>query len=305
MEGRDLKAILKLGRFPFVIGGLLLYLFGYMLAVSAGSEIDLTRFIFGYAVLFCAHLSVSYSNDLFDVETDAHTTATPISGGSKVLVERPDLIPVARSIALGLILISLALGALFVLTYDMHPAFFGLVLLGNLLGYYYSAPPVRLSHRGLGEAATTVTIGLLVPAMGYFVASGGLDGAFLVFVPAVLLYGIVFIIVVQLPDMEGDRLGGKPSIIVKRGRRFGYRVAAGAAALASLYFLVLGIVAPGASTIDLWVAFLCSLVPTGFAFAAAIVGDLRFEGAARSSTAVMGSLFLFNILFNAYMILGV
>ncbi len=304
MEREDLVAILKLGRFPFVIGGLLLYIFGYMVAVYGGSEADLTRFTFGYVVLFCAHLSVSYSNDLFDVETDAHTTATPISGGSKVLVDRPDLIPAARRIAIGLILASLVLGALFVLAYDMHPAFFGLVLSGNLLGYYYSAPPVRLSHRGLGEAATTVTIGLLVPAMGYAVASGGLDGSFLVFVPAMLLYGIVFIIVVQLPDMEGDRLGGKPSIIVKRGRRFGYTVAAGAAALASLYFLALWSLAPGAAPVDLGVAFLCSLVPTGFAFAAAIVGDPRFEGAARSSTATLGSLFAFNILFNAYMVLG-
>lgn len=304
MERKDLVDILKLGRFPFVVGGLLLYIFGFMLAVSAGAEADLARFLFGYAVLFCAHLSVSYSNDLYDVETDAHTTATAISGGSKVLVERPDLFPVARAIALGLILASLVLGVLFVWTYDMHPAFFGLVLLGNLLGYYYSAPPVRLSHRGLGEATTTVTIGMLVPAMGYFVASGGLDGAFLVFVPAVLMYGIVFIIVVQMPDMEGDRLGGKPSIIVKRGRKFGYRVAAAAAALASLYFLALGLVAPGASPVDLGVAFLCSLVPTAFALGAALRGDPRFEGAARSSTATMGSLFAFNILFNTYMVTG-
>jgi 1,4-dihydroxy-2-naphthoate octaprenyltransferase len=304
MSREDVVAILKLGRFPFVIGGLLLFTFGYLLAVHAGADADLTRFLLGYAVLFCAHLSVSYSNDLYDQEADRHTTPTPISGGSKVLVERPDLIPVARVIAVGLIVASIALGVLFAIAYEMHPAFLGLVILGNMLGFFYTAPPVMLAYRGLGETSTMVTIGLLVPAMGYFVASGGLDLAFWAMVPALLLYGMVFILIVQLPDMEGDARAGKPSIIVRRGRAFGYRTAAMAAFLASLYFVVLGLVAPDATAVDLDAAFLASLVPLGLTAGGALRGDTTFEGAARSATATMGSLFAFNILFNAYMLTG-
>jgi 1,4-dihydroxy-2-naphthoate octaprenyltransferase len=304
MDREDVVAILRLGRFPFVIGGLLLFTFGFLLAVHAGAGADLTRFLFGYAVLFCAHLSVSYSNDLYDREADRHTTPTPISGGSKVLVERPELVPAARIIAVGLIVASIGMGVLFSLAYDMHPAFLGLVLLGNGLGFFYTAPPLRLAYRGLGEASTMVTIGLLVPAMGYFVASGGLDLAFWALVPGLLMYGMMFILIVQLPDMEGDARAGKPSIIARRGRTFGYRVAAVAAALASLHFVVLDLVAPGATAVDLGAVFLASLVPLAFALAGAVRADPGFEGAARSSTASMGSLFAFNILFNAYMLAG-
>lgn len=304
MDREDISAILRLGRFQFVVGGLLLYIFGALLAAHAGYRVDLAQSAFGYAILFCAHLSVSYSNDLFDVEADRHTMATPISGGSKVLVERPDLRPAARSIALGLIASSLILGLAFVWTYPVHPAFFVLVVLGNLIGYYYTAPPLRLAYQGLGEVSTMVTIGLLVPAMGYFATSGSLDGVFLVFVPALLMYGLVFIVVVQLPDMEGDRLGGKNSIIVRHGRPFGYRVAVVAAALASLHFAVLGLVAPGILPVDPGATFLISLVPTAFAAAAAMVGDPGFKGAARSATAVMASLFAFNILFDFYMVMA-
>ncbi len=304
MDRGDVVDILRLGRFPFVVGGLLLYIFGTLLAVHAGHHLDLPRAALGYAVLFCAHLSVSYSNDLFDVEADRHTTATPVSGGSKVLVERPELRPLARAIALGLITASLTLGVVFALLYPVHPAFLGLVLGGNLLGYFYTAPPVRLAYRGLGEASTMVTIGLLVPAMGYIVTSGVVDWSFVVFVPALLMYGLVFILVVQLPDMEGDRLGGKPTIVVRRGRRFGYRGALAAALLASLYFALLDLVAPGVAPVDLRAALLVSLVPAAFTAGATARSDLSFEAAARSATAVMASLFLFNILFNVYMLTG-
>jgi 1,4-dihydroxy-2-naphthoate octaprenyltransferase len=39
--------------------------------------------------------------------------------------------------------------------------------MGNLVGWFYSAPPLRLAYRGLGEFSTAATVGFLVPAMGY------------------------------------------------------------------------------------------------------------------------------------------
>jgi 1,4-dihydroxy-2-naphthoate octaprenyltransferase len=305
MDREDVSAILRLGRFQYLLGGFFLFSVGYLLAVWAGADIDLGRFAFGYTVLACAHLSVSYTNDLFDAEADQYTTTTPFSGGSKVLVERPELRPVARVIGTGLILASLILGALFFWYYGIPPPYYGLVVLGNLLGYFYTAPPARLAYRGLGELATMVTIGLLVPAMGYLVASGGLDLAFLVFVPPLLLYGLLFIVTVQQPDMEGDLRGGKTTVIVRRGRLFGYLVAAVSASLASLYFLVVRVATPGASPVDLDGVFLLSLLPTTITIGVAIRGDVRFEGASRATTSSIGSLFTFVILLAVYLAAGI
>ena len=53
-------------------------------------------------------------------------------------------------------------------------SFFFLILSGNLLGWYYSAPPLKLSYRGFSEIATVLT-GFIVPGVGYVVLMGNID----------------------------------------------------------------------------------------------------------------------------------
>jgi 1,4-dihydroxy-2-naphthoate octaprenyltransferase len=99
--------IIKLGRFHFVFGGFLLFLFGALLAILSGASFDMQRFFFGYLIVFMAHLSVSYSNVCFDTEVDKHTIPSIFSGGTKILVESPELVAHSRMIAIFLILMSL------------------------------------------------------------------------------------------------------------------------------------------------------------------------------------------------------
>jgi len=84
---KNLKELIVLGRFHFVLGGLLLYTLGYLLAVSAGISFSMDLFLWGYAILFFAHLSVHYSNDFFDAKGDRISKPTLFSGGSGVLVK--------------------------------------------------------------------------------------------------------------------------------------------------------------------------------------------------------------------------
>src|SRR5690606_16511018 len=79
--------IIKLGRPQFVVGGFLLFCVGALLAVLFNAEFILSKFIFGYTILFTAHLALHYSNDYFDVNTDQYTSPTPISGGSGILIQ--------------------------------------------------------------------------------------------------------------------------------------------------------------------------------------------------------------------------
>ena len=183
--------LLRLGRFHFIPGGFILFCAGALLAVADGASFHLFRFSLGYSVLFCAHLSVSYSNDYFDVEADRHNSPTPFSGGSGVLTRRPELMPWAKAIACGLISASLVLAAVFQMLFGPPPGFLLIVLTGNAVGWYYSAPPLRLAYRGLGESAMMVTTGFLVPGFGYFVLNGGLGGEFILWALPMLLYGLL------------------------------------------------------------------------------------------------------------------
>jgi len=219
------RAFLRLCRPQFLVPGLFLYVLGYLIALAYGTAWDSGRFLFGYLVFFLAHFSLTFSNDYFDREADSYGAPSPISGGSGALSSHPELSRLAISLAVVLIILSLAAAVWFQLQYEPEWYFLPFVLAGNLLGLFYTAPPLRLAYHGLGEVATMVAAGIIMPGMGYLSASGGLDGSFLLLSLPLLAYGAFFIISVELPDVEGDRAGGKRNLLVRYGERTGSFVA--------------------------------------------------------------------------------
>jgi 1,4-dihydroxy-2-naphthoate polyprenyltransferase len=214
--------LLRLARPQFLIASLTLFIIGAFWAVLVGAPFSFLRMLLGYLVIMPAHLSVSFSNDYFDMETDKHGTPALFSGGSGILVENPKLRKSALWIALTLNLCSLLLGISFLVKYSYPIWFLGFVVVSNMLGWLYSAPPFRLAYRGFSELLTVFTSGFLVPGMGYLVMKGYLNGVGLFFMIPLLLYGLAFILAVEIPDMEADRLGRKNNWIARRGRKFGF-----------------------------------------------------------------------------------
>lgn len=236
-----LLTIIRLGRLRFLLLGLVLYLLGALLAVSSGAPLCLNRLTIGYLILAAGHLSMHYSNDYFDYEADLHTGPNALSGGSGILRINPELRGTALGLAVFLALLSVGLGALFTWLYTYPPAYFGLVIFANLLGWYYAAPPVRLSYRGLGEIATVLGVGVLMPLAGVLSIAGYVSPAFVVFMPVLLLYSLSFIVSVEQPDLEADRAGKKLTFVARRGRTTGFAVMAGANLAATVYLAFLAI----------------------------------------------------------------
>ena len=263
--------LLLLARPHFLIAGIILFLFGASWAILIGASFSLLRLIFGYLIVLTAHLSVSYSNDYFDVEVDRLSTPTLFSGGSGVLVNHPELKRHAKRIALALILCSLVLGILFLITYSYPFWFLLYVLIANMLGWFYSAPPLRLAYRGLGELSTAVTAGLLLPGMGYLVMMGHLNGDALIFVIPLMLYGLAFIIAVEIPDEEADRLGNKITLVARKGRSFGFTVLGASLLIATVYFFCLQWLYSHTYPLDFRLLGFLSLLPLG----AGVTGILK------------------------------
>ncbi len=113
----------------------------------------------------------------------------------------------AKWAAVALMTVSILLGYVFLIIYEFPSYFLAFAIGGNLLGWFYTAPPLRLAYNGLGEITTMITFGLLMPGAGYFVAMGTLDPAFFAYSVPFFLYGLVFITSVEIPDMEGDIAG--------------------------------------------------------------------------------------------------
>jgi len=219
-----MKSFFHLARLHFLIPGFMLYLMGYLLAILGGADYDFTKFVFGYFIFGTAHLSVSFSNDYFDRHTDRNSVKTAFSGGSKVLVTHPELESLALKTAILLFFSSIIANAFFTIIYSYPFWFFIFGLLGAFLGWFYSAPPLKLAYRGLGELFTIIAVGLLIPGMGYFLASSTIGPLLQVFILPLSCYGLFFIITVELPDIESDTIGQKKNLVVKFGRTAGKRI---------------------------------------------------------------------------------
>lgn len=294
--------LLRLARPHFLLAGLALFTLGASWAILLGTPFSPLRLLLGYLVFFPAHLSVSYSNDYFDVAADRHGTPGLFSGGSGILVNHPELRRPAKWIALMLMGCSLTMGVLFALIYSAPLWFLGYVLVGNLLGWFYSAPPLQFAYRGLGELATTIGAGLLVPGMGYLVTRGHLDRGWWLLALPLPLYGLAFILSVEIPDEEADRLSGKRTAIVRRGRRFGFTAIGVLYALATVYFFGLAWLCPQVAPLNWGVPGLLSLLPLGAGIVGAWIRPTRQQPATRMANTLLIALMLFVVLMDVYLI---
>jgi 1,4-dihydroxy-2-naphthoate octaprenyltransferase len=298
-----MKSVIHLARPHFLLASIVLFTMGAAWAIILGAEPGIRKLLWGYLIVFCAQLSVSFSNDYFDAETDCHGDPSLFAGGSGILVRNPELKVPARRVAIGLILLSLTLGLLFTIHYAYPVWFFGLIIIGNLLGWFYTAPPIRLAYRGLGEISTAVIAGAFLPGMGYLAATGTLDGNGLVIMIPLLLIGLAFILSVEIPDMEADRLGGKKTWVARRGRAFGFRLIGTLLLLVAGYYFLVPAIAAKPLPVNFRILGLFSLLP----LCAAWVGILKRPEGKHESTVlvntIIGAMIAFFVLADTYLVL--
>ncbi|MCC7573577.1 MAG: prenyltransferase, partial [Candidatus Methanofastidiosum sp.] len=230
-------------------------------AILTGADLNIGKLCIGYLIRFLGHLSVSYSNDYFDFEADKLGERTNVIGGSGILQLDPSLREASKWIALSLIFISIIVGSIFTAYYDYALFFLGFVIFGNLLGWFYTAPPIRLSYRGLREISTMLAIGFIVPGMGYYVMKGFIDMNFIFFTIPLLLYGIYFILSVEIPDMEVDSLSGKKSFVTKNGRNLSLKLIFMVALFASIIYVIFQIIDLFNLNINFLLVSVLSLIP--------------------------------------------
>jgi 1,4-dihydroxy-2-naphthoate octaprenyltransferase len=251
---------IKLGKPQFAVGLFFYFSLGALLAMLFGADFVLSKFILGFAIVFLSTWAVHYHNDYFDFEADHHGTPTAISGGSGILIEHPEWKNSSKIMAITLIALSIAISIVFTVIFSYPLTFILFVILANLLAWFYAAPPFKLSYRGYGEFGNTA-IGLMFPGLGFFAIMGTLTVPFFVFAIPMLFLQLLFTMSVEIPDMEGDKAGGKMTWIASRGREFGFRVIAISGLLATLSFLVINYTNLFPSIIDFRIVAVISLIP--------------------------------------------
>lgn len=223
-----LVAFLKLGRPHFLVGGFLLFALGAALARVHGAQIDWPRYAWGQCVITAAQWMTHYSNDYFDLEADrSNSTPTRWSGGSRILVSGT-LVPrvaLAASLVLGGVSLLAALG---LAVGPGSPRFvLPLSLLIICLSWCYSAPPLRLLSRGLGEATTALVVTVLTPLLGFYTQAGVWRSPLLLACFPLACLQFSMLLTIELPDAAGDAAQGKRTLVVRHGARWAGRTIAG------------------------------------------------------------------------------
>ncbi|MCA1571804.1 MAG: prenyltransferase [Chloroflexi bacterium] len=224
---------LRTTRLPFLSATAVPVLLGIAAAASDGAFTWWTALLTLIGGSF-AHLAINVTNDIFDTLSgadEANTTPTKFSGGSRVAVYELVSIRGLSWLALALFAIAGAIGLLLVaITGSLTLLWIGLA--GILVGVAYTAPPLKLVYRGLGEIAVAVGFGPIMLLGAYVVQTGRLawEPLVLSLVPGALIALILF--VNEIPDRRSDAEAGKrtlPTRFSPEVIRTGYLVVALAA----------------------------------------------------------------------------
>lgn len=233
---------IRLGRPLFLAGGFILYGLGVTIARYDGATINWPALVWGQVVVTAVQLMTHYSNDYFDLAADrANRSPTHWSGGSRVLADGL-LPPWVALTAVGVSSLLAWIAALILtLVVQTGPLTLTLLSLAYLLCLSYSAPPVRLVSRGLGEVSGALIVPGLTTLVGYYLQSGRLSWLPVLAVIPLGWLQLAMLLAVAFPDAEGDRAAGKRTLVVRWGgaRAAGLYLTALMAAYASLPFLVI------------------------------------------------------------------
>jgi len=208
-------AIGRLSRLKFLGGGFVGVGLGTAIAAYEVGRVDWRAYAVVQFVVTSFQVMTHYANDYFDRRCDVLAERTPYSGGSGVLVD--GALPAA--VALRAAFVAAASGTLgtCVLAAGHRPAAAALALAIAILAWAYSAPPVRLLARGLGEIDTALIVAVLVPVCA-FAAQGAPPDLRLV---ASTLPGaaamLAMMLAVEYPDLTADAAGGKRNLVVRLG----------------------------------------------------------------------------------------
>jgi 1,4-dihydroxy-2-naphthoate octaprenyltransferase len=208
-------------RAPFLTASIIPVIVGGAVAWWSTGSFDWQLFIITLIAIALIHLGANVTNDYWDFMggTDrVNLQRTPFSGGSGLIVEgrlRP--MPVLR---LGMALLAAGSALGLVLLFVMGEGWWVVLLMGVLgvMGaYFYSAPPLSLASRGVGELLIGSLFGMFIVEGTAFVLLREFTlEAFAASIPVSLWIASV-IWVNQIPDIEADAATRKRTMVVRLG----------------------------------------------------------------------------------------
>lgn len=190
---------------PFILASVIPIFLGLGYCVYEGQAINWLNAVLTLLAGVLLHAAINVLNDYYDAlnGTDDlnQERVFPFTGGSRfiqneVLTRRQTLL-----YGIGLVLAVIVMGIYLISQTGIALLWLG--LFGALLGWGYSAPPLNLNSRGLGELSVLAGFGLL-PLGAYLVQTGELSLLLVLVSLPVGLLTANLLYINQFPDRKAD-----------------------------------------------------------------------------------------------------
>jgi 1,4-dihydroxy-2-naphthoate octaprenyltransferase len=205
----------------FLTASLLPVLAGTAWGTRAAGEADPLAAALALVATALVHSASNVYNDVSDdlLGTDrANTTRiAPYTGGSRLIQDGRATVAEMRLLAGLLGLLGIGAGALLALRAGPAVLLWGAA--GAALGIAYSRPGIRLSGRGLGEAAIAAAFGVLPVTGAWWLQAGTVTTTAVLASLPVSAWSAAIILANEMPDAPSDAATGKRTLAVRCGPR--------------------------------------------------------------------------------------
>jgi 1,4-dihydroxy-2-naphthoate polyprenyltransferase len=206
---------LRATRLPFLTATVVPVLLGIAVAAERG---DFSWWVALLTVIggACIHLGLNVANDVFDTTSGAdaaNVNPTQFSGGSRVVHYGLISLRGITLLSAGFYAVGIAIGLVLCATRGWGLLWLGVA--GVLLSLFYTAPPLKFVHRGLGEVIVAIGFGPIMTLGAYYVQAQRYDWEpFLASLPVGILIALV-LYVNEIPDRPADAAAGKRTLPVR------------------------------------------------------------------------------------------
>ncbi|MFO8078122.1 MAG: prenyltransferase [Thermoplasmatota archaeon] len=172
------------------------------------------------------HIALNMTDDYFDYKHAVDITRpgeeNPYTGGSKTLTSGLIKPKKMAQVFAFLYLIVIAIGLYLTVQRGIVVLIFGLI--GIIWSVFYTSPPIKFAHHGLGEIGLLLNFGPTIGLGAFFVQAQQLSiEAFLATLPCgIMLFSMI--VINEIPDIQEDRLAGKLTLVARFGKKAGVKL---------------------------------------------------------------------------------
>jgi 1,4-dihydroxy-2-naphthoate polyprenyltransferase len=208
-------ALWGMARPLIMVSVVMVYVDSLLIARAEGYLLSWDAIIWGFVPLLLVSLSIHYTNEYADYETDALTEPTRYSGGSGVLPGGKVPRILALQAAWVTLLSGIVLAIIGLISNNINITAVVGLLIGGFGGWMYSLPPLKLAWIGWGELDNALLGGMGLHIYGYSSISGAVTLEIIAISIPFTLLAFNNLLATTWADKEADAKVGKNTLATK------------------------------------------------------------------------------------------